>query len=83
MRTTVRPVLFFCLLFCSFSLFALPKGMRHIDDNDTVPIRGNIHALARPEFDAGPTDVRLPYERMILVLQPRAGARQELDSLLA
>jgi subtilase family serine protease len=65
------------------TLLAAPKVSRNVVDNDTVPIHGNVHRNARPEFDAGPADLSLPYERMVLVLQPRAGAREELNRLLA
>src|SRR5258708_19229584 len=56
---------------------------RNVDDNDTVPVPGwNVHPNARPEFDQGPTDTKLTYERMILVLPPRAGSKDTVDRLL-
>src|SRR6266568_2183313 len=63
--------------------FAASAHKRTVDDNDTVAVKGNVHPLARPEFEIGPTDQSLRYERMILVLTPRSGARDSVDALLA
>jgi len=56
---------------------------RNVDDNDTVAIPGNVHPNARPQFDVGPTDQNLRYERMILVLNPRPNSKDRPDLLLA
>jgi len=56
---------------------------RNVDDNDTVVVHGNVHPNARPEFDQGPTDQKLRYEKMILVLNPRADARLRPDQFIA
>ncbi len=56
---------------------------RVVDDNDTVVLHGNVHPLARPEFDVGPTDSSLPMERMVLSLRMDPGKEAELDRLLA
>jgi len=56
---------------------------RNVDDNDTVAVPGNVHPNARPQFDAGPTDQNLRYERMILVLNPRPNSKDRPDQLLA
>jgi subtilase family serine protease len=60
---------------------ALPP--RVIDNNDTVILHGNVHPLARPEFDRGPTDPSLQMERMILTLRLSNVKQTELDTLLA
>ena len=54
-----------------------------IDNRATVVRRGDVHPLARPEYQQGraPADMRM--ERMVLVLQPDAGQQQALDELLA
>jgi len=68
------------------SLAAAPAGAASglvIDDADTVALPGNVHPLARPEFDAGPTDAALPMRRMILSLRPPAGRQAALERLLA
>ena len=46
-----------------------------VDMQNLVTLRGNVHPLARPEFDQGVAPDDLPMERMLLVLQ--RGADQE------
>jgi len=46
-----------------------------VDVHDLVTLQGNVHPLARPEFDQGVAPDDLPMERMLLVLQ--RGAEQE------
>jgi pseudomonalisin len=69
------------LLLVSATAFAA-NHLRAVNDNDTVPVFGNIHRNARPEFDEGPASLNMPYEKMILVLRPRDGARADIDRLL-
>src|SRR5438045_3203809 len=74
------------VLFAFAALAASSNGNSHkrnVDDNDTVPIHGNVHPNARPDFDQGPTDSNLRYERMILVLNPRSGTKDRPDLLIA
>jgi subtilase family serine protease len=56
---------------------------RVIDDSDTVTLPGNVHPLARPEFDTGPAPSSLPMERMILIFKRSADKQAELDRFLA
>lgn len=42
---------------------------RVIDDNDRVTLPGNVHPLARPEYDTGRAPSSLPMGQMILVLK--------------
>src|SRR5258707_8769013 len=46
-----------------------------VDDTRTVQLKGNIHPLARPEFDRGAVADSQPMTRMLLTLQ--RGAEQE------
>ena len=63
---------------------ALASGVTQaVDDRDTVVLNGNVHPLARAEFDAGAVDTSLPMERMILALRLSAEKRADLDRLLA
>src|SRR5258708_7390965 len=55
---------------------------RNVNDNDTVPVKGNVHPNARPQFDVGPTDANLQFEKMVLVLAPRADVKMRPDQLL-
>jgi hypothetical protein len=53
------------------------------DTRNLVTLRGNVHPLARPEFDQGVAPDDLPMRRMLLVLQrgpdQEAALRQLLD----
>jgi len=40
-----------------------------IDEKNRVVLHGNIHPLARPEFDRGPAPLDLRLDRMLLVLK--------------
>ncbi|QXE90901.1 protease pro-enzyme activation domain-containing protein [Geomonas subterranea] len=62
---------------------AFARSPRAIDDNDRVPLRGNVHPNARAEFDAGPAEPTLPMERMILTLKLAPEKHQQLNQLLA
>lgn len=54
-----------------------------ITDQTMVPLRGNVHPLARAEFDRGPAPVSLPTERMILVLKRSPEQEASLTQYLA
>ena len=58
-------------------------AQRSINEADRVIKHGNVHPLARAEFDRGSADLNLPMENMILSLAPRASAKADLDKLLA
>ncbi len=58
-------------------------AQRSINEADRVIKHGNVHPLARAEFDRGSADLNLPMENMILQLSPRASAKADLDTLLA
>ncbi len=58
-------------------------AQRSINEADRVIKHGNVHPLARAEFDRGSADLNLPMENMILSLSPRASAKADLDALLA
>src|SRR5947208_1519680 len=58
------------------------SSKRNVDDKDTVAVRGNVPANARPENDRGPTNMNLKYQNMVLVLAPRADAKDRPDQLL-
>jgi hypothetical protein len=44
---------------------------RAIDDSQRVRLIGNVHPLAKPEFDQGLVDDATPMSRMLLVLRDR------------
>ncbi|HEY1936690.1 MAG TPA: protease pro-enzyme activation domain-containing protein [Candidatus Angelobacter sp.] len=80
-RTRLLFSLFLLIVSGIFSTGALAQ--RSINDADRVIKHGNVHPLARAEFDRGSADLTMPMENMILLLSPRASAKAELDKLLA
>jgi pseudomonalisin len=54
-----------------------------INDRVTVKRPGNVHPLARAEFDAGPVASDHRLDRMLLVLQPDPAQDRALEALLA
>jgi len=85
MRYRSVPVILALSLLCSTAVLAANNGhsKRNIDDNDTVVIHGNVPPQAEARFDRGPSDRSLPYEKMILLLQPRSSARDSVTSFVA
>ncbi|HEY2361350.1 MAG TPA: protease pro-enzyme activation domain-containing protein [Candidatus Angelobacter sp.] len=73
------------LLLMTFSsiMSSAALAQRSINEADRVIKHGNVHPLARAEFDRGSADLNLPMENMILSLSPRASAKADLDALLA
>src|SRR6266480_7391201 len=68
------------LLFASFLAFFLSRASAQttsiparvtqaIDEKNLVVLRGNVHPLARPEFDQGLVADEQPLKRMLLLLQ--------------
>src|ERR1700724_733945 len=47
-----------------------------------VTFQGNVHSMARPELEIGPTDPDLAMRRVLLLLEQRPGAGEELRRLL-
>jgi len=53
-----------------------------IDATNLTVLKGNVHPLARPEFDRGPAPSSLQLNRMLLVLKPSSDQEAALDALL-
>src|SRR5579862_2763027 len=53
-----------------------------VDLHNLVTLRGNVHPLARPEFDQGVAPDDLPMERMLMVLQRSPDQDAALQQLL-
>jgi len=56
--------------------------VRPIVESEVVTLAGNVHPMARPEFDRGAVSADTRLERMVLVLQPSLAQQQELDTLV-
>ena len=54
-----------------------------VDESQRVTLRGNVHPLARPEFDQGIANPATRLDRMLLVLNSSQTQQSELDALLA
>src|SRR6266852_8876999 len=50
-----------------------------IDEKNLVQLRGNVHPLARAEFDQGAAPADLPMQRMLLVLKRSAEQQSALQ----
>ena len=59
------------------------QAQRAINDADRVTLHGNVHRLARAEFDRGSAPASLPMNNMILQLGIRPDAQVQLNQLLA
>jgi subtilase family serine protease len=55
----------------------------NIDESQSVTLPGNVHPLARPEYDEGLASADTKLSRMLLLLAPSPTQQAELDALLA
>ncbi|HKW33978.1 MAG TPA: Ig-like domain repeat protein [Candidatus Acidoferrum sp.] len=63
---------------------AVPARIRQaIDEGQLVRLKGNVHPLARPEFDQGAVPDSTPMSRMLLLLQRSPEQEAALQQLLA
>jgi hypothetical protein len=53
-----------------------------VDEKNLVTLKGNVHPLARAEFDQGAVSDGQPLHRMLLLLQRSAGQEASLEKLL-
>jgi hypothetical protein len=53
-----------------------------VSDKQLITLHGNVHPLARPEFDQGPAPLDLRMDRMLLVLQRSPEQEAALQKLL-
>ena len=53
-----------------------------IDEGQVITLTGNLHPLARGEFDLGVVAGETVLERMVLELEPSAAQQAELDALV-
>ena len=53
-----------------------------VNDTNTVQLKGNVHPMARPEFDQGAVADSQPMTRMLLTLQRSAAQETALQQLM-
>ncbi len=61
---------------------APPRITQAIDQNNRVVLRGNVHPLAKPQFDQGAVSDALPMNRMLLLLRRSPAQEASLRQLL-
>ena len=77
-------LLFTAVLFSSFSYAVVPQRIAgDLATGPKVPLRGNVHGLARPEFDLGRADGSRLIEGITLSLRPSPAQQQDLNQFLA
>jgi subtilase family serine protease len=54
-----------------------------IDDTQRTVVQGNLHPMARPEFDQGRADGSMPINHASIVFKPSPSQQRALDALLA
>jgi len=97
MANIMRPKLAFALIAsaaCSVLLFLAARSFAQsgnvrslitgpVDESRLTVLRGNVHPLARAEFDRGVAPDNLPMERMLLVLKRSPQQEAALETLMA
>src|SRR6267378_5878231 len=78
---------FFILVFPSWRAAAQTANppariTQAVDEKNLVLLQGNVHPLARPEFDRGPAPLDLRLDRMLLVLKRSLEQETALQKLL-
>lgn len=56
--------------------------MGPIDESRVVTLAGNVHPMARAEFDRGPVDAEMRLDKLVLELRPSAAQQAGLDALV-
>jgi len=68
----------------AFQASAVPARITQaIDETQLVRLKGNVHPLARPEFDQGAVPDSTPMNRMLLLLQRSPEQEATLQQLMA
>jgi subtilase family serine protease len=81
---SLLPVLVLASLFSSLSYAATPDRISGaLTSGQTVPLKGNVHQLARPEFDQGPVDPAMRLGTITLATLPTAAQQKAINLLLA
>ncbi|MGA6981891.1 MAG: protease pro-enzyme activation domain-containing protein [Candidatus Sulfotelmatobacter sp.] len=81
----MRPWKFFLPLLASSLCFAAQPDRitGPINSSQTVALSGNVHRLAKPQFDQGLVEDSLPFGYVTLIIPPSASQQAALDQLLA
>jgi pseudomonalisin len=79
--------LFAFLLICGWGTSALAQTPANriadrIDESQVTTLQGNVHPMARGEFDQGVVNAETPLEHMVLQLEPSVIQQAALDALV-
>src|SRR5579859_5250032 len=81
---SLLPALVLASFFSTLSYAATPDRIAGaLTAGQTVPLKGNIHHLARPEFDQGPVDPAMHLGTITLTTVPTAAQQKAIKQLLA
>ena len=58
------------------------RVVRAIDESQVETLYGNVHAMARAEFDQGMVEAEAQLNKLVLQLEPSAAQQAELDALV-
>src|SRR5271155_2592560 len=75
------------LLICGWGTSALAQAPTNrvaarIDEAQVTTLQGNVHPMARGDFDQGLVNAETPLEHMVLQLEPSAAQQAALDALV-
>src|SRR5208282_1497772 len=87
----ITTLLYWMLIFCAGLVINITPSFagagnappRQIDPDDRVVLGGNVHPLARPEFDIGTVGIDKPMERIVLSLKLNPAGQTELEQFLS
>lgn len=83
-KRVVACACFIAVLHCALAYAQKPdRVIGNLAAGPKVQLKGNVHGLARPEFDLGRADGSLPIESITLWLKPSATQQQDLTNFLA
>jgi subtilase family serine protease len=81
---SLLPALVIASLLSSLSYAAAPDRISGaLTSGQTVPLRGNVHHLAQPQFDQGPVDPAMRLGTITLATVPTAAQQKAINQLLA
>ena len=85
LRFTIPSILFLVLPTLAVGQqqsYVRPLVNEPVDESQRIVLKGNTHALARPQFEIGSAPPDLPMERMLLVLKRSTEQETALSKLL-
>jgi Pro-kumamolisin, activation domain/Bacterial Ig-like domain (group 3) len=78
----IAPCLLLSCLVYGESPIVPSRIVRRVNETQRTALKGNVHRLARPQFDRGPAPPDLPMNRMLLVLKRSPEQEAALETLL-